>query len=49
MAAPDGAGGFDVLFESQLDAAQAGTVRIGDAVVRVDTPARRVVLRDGLL
>jgi tRNA-modifying protein YgfZ len=37
MAAPDGAGGFDVLFESQLDAAQAGTVRIGDAVVRVGT------------
>lgn len=37
MAAPDGAGGFDVLFESQLEAAQAGTVRIGDAVVRVGT------------
>jgi folate-binding protein YgfZ len=37
MAAPDGAQGFDVLFESQLDAAQAGTVRIGDAVVRVGT------------
>ena len=35
MAAPDGQGGFDVLFESQLDATEQGVVRIGDATVRL--------------
>jgi folate-binding protein YgfZ len=37
MAAPDGAGGFDLLFESQVAAVEAGPVRAGDAVLAVGT------------
>ncbi len=35
MAAPDGEGGFDVLFESQVAAVEAGPVHAGDAVLAV--------------
>jgi folate-binding protein YgfZ len=35
LAAPDGEGGFDVLFESQVAAVEAGPVRAGDAVLAV--------------
>jgi tRNA-modifying protein YgfZ len=35
MAAADGAGGFDVLFESQVAAVESGAVRAGDAVLEV--------------
>lgn len=33
LAAPDGTGGFDVLFESQTAALDAGPVRVGDATL----------------
>lgn len=33
LAASDGAGGFDVLFESQVGAVEAGSVRAGDATL----------------
>jgi tRNA-modifying protein YgfZ len=35
MAAPDGAGGFDLLFESQVAAVEAGPLRAGEAVLSV--------------
>jgi tRNA-modifying protein YgfZ len=37
MAAPDGAGGFDLLFESQVAAVESGPVRAGDAVLALRT------------
>jgi folate-binding protein YgfZ len=37
LAAPDGAGGFDVLFESQTAAVEAGPVRCGDVVLALRT------------
>ena len=37
LAAPDGDGGFDVLFESQTAAVEAGPVRCGDVVLSLRT------------